>query len=89
MADGTGPIREVRTVELSMLRLAEWIKELTGSASPIEFIDLPVDDPKVRRPDTTRAETLLDWRPSVSSEEGLRRTVAWFAEVLGGRAAAV
>jgi len=71
-----------------MLRLAEWIKELTGSASPTEFIDLPVDDPKVRRPDTTRAETLLDWRPSVPSEEGLRRTVAWFAEVLGRRATA-
>jgi dTDP-glucose 4,6-dehydratase len=39
-----------------------------------------VDDPKVRRPDTTRAEQLLGWRPTVPSEEGLRRTVAWFAE---------
>jgi dTDP-glucose 4,6-dehydratase len=84
-----GPVNIGNPDELSMLRLAEWIVELTGSASPISFIDLPVDDPKVRRPDTTRAETLLDWRPSVSSEAGLRRTVAWFAEVLGGRAAAV
>ena len=50
-----------------------WIIELTGSSSPIEFIDLPVDDPKVRRPDTTRAEQLLGWRPQVE---------------LGGRAAA-
>jgi dTDP-glucose 4,6-dehydratase len=83
-----GPVNIGNPDELSMLRLAEWIRELTGSASPIEFIDLPVDDPKVRRPDTTRAETLLDWRPSVPSEEGLRRTVAWFAEVLGGSAAA-
>ena len=65
--------------ELSMLRLAEWIAELTGSESGVEFIDLPVDDPKVRRPDTTRAEQLLGWRPVVPSEEGLRRTVAWFA----------
>jgi dTDP-glucose 4,6-dehydratase len=63
-----------------MLRLAEWIRELTGSSSPVEFIDLPVDDPKVRRPDTARAESLLGWRPQVPSEEGLRRTVAWFAE---------
>jgi dTDP-glucose 4,6-dehydratase len=65
--------------ELSMLRLAQWIVELTGSSSPIEFVDLPVDDPKVRRPDTTRAEELLAWRPSVPSAEGLRRTVEWFA----------
>jgi dTDP-glucose 4,6-dehydratase len=83
-----GPVNIGNPDELSMLRLAEWIRELTGSASPIEFIDLPVDDPKVRRPDTTRAETLLDWRPSVPSEEGLRRTVAWFAEELGRRATA-
>ena len=83
-----GPVNIGNPDELSMLRLAEWIRELTDSASPIEFIDLPEDDPKVRRPDTTRAETLLDWRPSVPSEEGLRRTVAWFAEVLGRRATA-
>jgi dTDP-glucose 4,6-dehydratase len=74
-----GPVNIGNPDELSMLRLAEWIVELTGSSSPIEFIDLPVDDPKVRRPDTTRAEELLAWRPSVPSEEGLRRTVAWFA----------
>jgi dTDP-glucose 4,6-dehydratase len=74
-----GPLNIGNPDELSMLRLAEWIVELTGSSSPIEFIDLPVDDPKVRRPDTTRAEQLLGWRPQVSSEEGLRRTVDWFA----------
>jgi dTDP-glucose 4,6-dehydratase len=74
-----GPVNIGNPDELSMLRLAEWIVELTGSASPIEFIDLPVDDPKVRRPDTTRAEQALGWHPTMSSEEGLRRTVAWFA----------
>jgi dTDP-glucose 4,6-dehydratase len=74
-----GPVNIGNPDELSMLRLARWIVELTGSASGISFIDLPVDDPKVRRPDTTRAEQLLDWRPVVPSEEGLRRTVAWFA----------
>ncbi|MBN1091314.1 SDR family oxidoreductase [Blastococcus sp. TML/M2B] len=77
-----GPVNIGNPDELSMLRLAEWIVELTGSDSPVEFIDLPVDDPKVRRPDTTRAEQLLGWRPSVPSEVGLRRTVAWFAEQL-------
>jgi dTDP-glucose 4,6-dehydratase len=74
-----GPVNIGNPDELSMLQLAKWIIELTGSASGIEYIDLPVDDPKVRRPDTTRAEQLLDWRPTVPSEEGLRRTVAWFA----------
>src|SRR3954447_5512550 len=74
-----GPVNIGNPDELSMLRLAQWIVELTGSDSDIEFIDLPVDDPKVRRPDTTRAEELLSWRPMVPSEEGLRRTVAWFA----------
>ena len=78
-----GPINIGNPDELSMLRLAEWIVELTGSDSEISFIDLPVDDPKVRRPDTRRAEELLGWRPTVTSEEGLRATVAWFTEVLG------
>jgi dTDP-glucose 4,6-dehydratase len=75
-----GPVNIGNPDELSMLRLAEWIIALTGSDSAIDFVDLPVDDPKVRRPDTSRAEGLLGWRPEVSSEDGLRRTVAWFAE---------
>ena len=79
LSDQPGPINIGNPDELSMLRLAEWIVELTGSSSPIEYIDLPVDDPKVRRPDTTRAERLLGWQPRVPSEEGLRRTVDWFA----------
>jgi dTDP-glucose 4,6-dehydratase len=84
-----GPVNIGNPDELSMLRLAEWIVELTGSASGTEFIDLPVDDPKVRRPDTSRAEELLGWRPTVPSEEGLRRTVAWFAARRGSVAARV
>src|SRR5919205_490133 len=74
-----GPVNIGNPDELSMLRLARWIVELTGSESEVSFIDLPVDDPKVRRPDTTRAEQLLGWRPQVGSEDGLRRTVDWFA----------
>jgi dTDP-glucose 4,6-dehydratase len=74
-----GPVNIGNPDELSVLRLAEWIRELTGSASRIEFVDLPADDPKVRRPDTARARALLDWQPTVPSEVGLRSTVAWFA----------
>jgi dTDP-glucose 4,6-dehydratase len=80
LSDHAGPVNIGNPDELSMLRLAEWIVELTGSTSDISYIDLPADDPKVRRPDTARAERLLGWRPEVPSEEGLRRTVAWFAE---------
>jgi dTDP-glucose 4,6-dehydratase len=79
-SDQSGPVNIGNPDELSMLRLAEWVIELTGSSSGIEFIDLPVDDPKVRRPDTRRAQELLGWQPAVASEEGLRRTVSWFAE---------
>jgi dTDP-glucose 4,6-dehydratase len=75
----TGPMNIGNPDELSMLELARWIVELTGSQSEIGFIDLPVDDPKVRRPDTSYAERTLGWHPTVPSEEGLRRTVAWFA----------
>ena len=84
-SEHAGPVNIGNPDELSMLRLAQWIVELTGSSSEISFIDLPVDDPKVRRPDTRRAEELLDWRPTVTSEEGLRATVAWFTEVLRRR----
>jgi dTDP-glucose 4,6-dehydratase len=74
-----GPVNIGNPDELSMLRLARWIAELTGSESAVEFIDLPEDDPKVRRPDTSRAEELLGWRPTVPAEVGLRRTLEWFA----------
>jgi dTDP-glucose 4,6-dehydratase len=83
-----GPVNIGNPDELSMLRLAQWVVELTGSDSAIEFIDLPVDDPKVRRPDTTRAEQLLGWRPQVGSEEGLRRTADWFAAYLAAQLSA-
>jgi dTDP-glucose 4,6-dehydratase len=76
-----GPVNIGNPDELSMLRLAEWIVELTGSDSPIEFVDLPVDDPKVRRPDTALAEQLLGWRPRVPWCEGLARTVEWFRQM--------
>ncbi|WP_369132415.1 UDP-glucuronic acid decarboxylase family protein [Modestobacter sp. I12A-02662] len=85
----TGPMNIGNPDELSVLELAHRILELTGSDSEISFIDLPVDDPKVRRPDTSLAEQRLGWRPAVPSTEGLRRTVEWFAaqrESLAARA---
>jgi dTDP-glucose 4,6-dehydratase len=59
--------------EMSLLALAEAVIRITGSTSDIVFERLPVDDPKVRRPDITRASQVLGWEPEVSLDEGLRR----------------
>ncbi|MGE4158175.1 MAG: UDP-glucuronic acid decarboxylase family protein [Planctomycetota bacterium] len=72
--------------EISIHQLAKEILELTGSASSITFQPLPPgfeDDPKVRRPDTTRARTLLGWEPKVDRKEGLRRTLEDFKGRIG------
>jgi len=74
-----GPVNIGSQDEMTMLGLAERVRDLTGSSSTVRFVDLPVDDPRVRRPDTTRAAELLGWQPRVSIEEGLKRTLEWFA----------
>ena len=65
-----------------MLELAETILRLSGSKSTIVHKDLPVDDPRQRQPDITRARTVLGWEPKVGLEEGLRRTLEYFRSVL-------
>ena len=74
-----GPVNIGSQDEMTMLGLAERVRDLTGSSSTVQFVDLPVDDPRVRRPDTTLAAELLGWQPRVSIEEGLKRTLEWFA----------
>jgi dTDP-glucose 4,6-dehydratase len=64
--------------EVTVLEFAREILALSGSKSPIEFRPLPQDDPRVRKPDITRARTLLGWEPRVSRSEGLRRTLEFF-----------
>jgi UDP-glucuronate decarboxylase len=64
--------------EFTMLELAEKIRVLTGAKSKLVYEPLPTDDPIRRKPDITRAETLLDWRPKINLDEGLKRTVADF-----------
>ncbi|MEV4570610.1 UDP-glucuronic acid decarboxylase family protein [Nonomuraea sp. NPDC049419] len=80
--DFAGPVNIGNPDELTMLELATLVRKLTGSSSEIRFIDKPADDPKVRRPDTTLAAELLGWRARVPAEEGLRRTIEWFAAEL-------
>ena len=64
--------------EMTVLDFAKLIIALTGSRSGIAYKELPVDDPKVRQPDITRARTLLGWEPVVPVEEGLRRAIEFF-----------
>ena len=70
--------------EVTILQLAREVIEVTGGRSEIIFRPLPQDDPKVRRPDITRAKQLLDWEPQVSRADGLKKTVPYFQTSLKG-----
>jgi dTDP-glucose 4,6-dehydratase len=82
-SDVPGPVNIGNPEEMTVLELAETIRDLAGSDSPIEFIERPVDDPAVRRPDTALARERLGWQPTVPRDVGLRRTMDWFAAELG------
>jgi len=66
--------------ERSILELAETIIKLTGSKSELAYKELPVDDPKTRRPDITKAKGILQWEPKVGLEEGLEKTIGFFKQ---------
>jgi UDP-glucuronate decarboxylase len=78
----TGPINLGKPGEFTILELAEKVIELSNSKSDIIFKKLPADDPKQRRPDITQARKILEWEPEVELEEGLKRTIAYFDEIL-------
>ncbi|MEV4532121.1 hypothetical protein [Streptosporangium sp. NPDC049304] len=80
-----GPVNIGNPTELTMLTLAETVRHLTGSESPIHFVGRPLDDPEVRRPDISLAASKLRWRPSVDVAEGLRRTIDWFDREIHGQ----
>jgi dTDP-glucose 4,6-dehydratase len=82
--DGTDPMpfNIGSQEEVTMLELAQMIKRITGSPSRIDFRPLPEDDPKQRRPDTTRAREILGWGVTVSMDEGLARTREYFETAL-------
>jgi dTDP-glucose 4,6-dehydratase len=79
-ADFHEPVNLGNPNELSILDFAKEILELSGSASALVFKPLPQDDPRVRRPDITRARTLLGWEPKVERRDGLRRTLDYFRD---------
>jgi UDP-glucuronate decarboxylase len=80
--DFTGPINLGNPSEHSMLELAEYVLRMVGGSSKLQFQSLPPDDPKQRQPDIALAKETLGWEPSVSLEDGLKRTVAHFKKLL-------
>lgn len=83
VSDFNEPVNLGNPQEISILELANMVNDLSGGSSPIVRKPLPVDDPKVRRPEITRAKTLLDWKPQVDIEEGLKRTIHFYKEQMG------
>jgi dTDP-glucose 4,6-dehydratase len=77
------PINIGNPHEMSIEEIATTIIRMTGSQSKLVFKPLPTDDPKVRRPDITRARTLLGWEPKVGLEQGLASTIAYFRTKMG------
>jgi UDP-glucuronate decarboxylase len=78
----TGPVNLGNPEEFTMRQLAEHIIALTGSSSKLRYLPLPQDDPRQRQPDISKAARLLDWQPTVRLEEGLKKSIEYFAALL-------
>jgi len=79
-SDLAGPVNIGNPDEKSVLEIAELIRDLVGSSSPITYIERPTDDPTVRQPDITVAREQLGWEPKVAIADGLQRTITWFRD---------
>ena len=78
MSDINDPINIGNPYEMSIKEMAEMVLKVTGSKSELIYKPLPIDDPKVRQPNITRAKKLLGWEPNVGLEQGLKKTIEWF-----------
>lgn len=76
------PVNIGNPAEYTMLELAELVRDLTETTSPIEFHNLPAGDPRQRRPDISLARSVLGWQPQISVTAGLKRTIAYFRDAL-------
>ena len=83
-AEVTGPVNLGNPAEFTMLELAESVLRLTKSSSKLTFRPLPADDPRQRQPDITLAKEVLGWRPKVSLEDGLKKTIEYFRSLFEG-----
>ncbi len=77
-SDHVGPVNIGNPNEFTIVQLADLVLELTDSASSVEHLPLPVDDPVQRRPDITLARSVLGWEPEIPLRDGLGRTIEWF-----------
>lgn len=77
-SDVVGPVNLGNPAEITILELAQKIIQLTGSKSQLQYQPGPQDEPRVRRPDISKAQKLLHWQPLVGLEDGLKRTIEWF-----------
>ena len=82
-SDINGPINLGNNSEFTMIELAEKVLNLTNSKSKLIFKPLPLDDPRQRQPDLTKAKKELDWEPSVSLDDGLKETINYFKKIVG------
>ena len=80
-SETTGPVNVGNPQELTIREIAEHVIRFTNSSSRIIFKERPADDPHRRKPDISLAEEVLQWRPHVSLEEGLEKTVAYFRNI--------
>jgi UDP-glucuronate decarboxylase len=80
--DLTGPVNLGNPGEFTMIELAETVRDLTGSRSPLVHEPLPADDPRQRQPDIQVARSLLGWEPKVPLREGLKPTIGYFEQFL-------
>ena len=78
----TGPMNIGNPLEFTILQLAKKVIELTGSRSAIVHKPLPSDDPTQRRPDISLAHDKLHWSPQITLEQGLRKTIEYFEELI-------
>ncbi len=83
LSDEHGPINIGNPVEITIKQFAEEVIKITNSNSKLSFLELPTDDPKVRRPDITKAKEKLGWEPKVNRAEGLKITIEYFKNELG------
>ena len=83
LSDYHEPVNIGNPAEMTIFDFARKILEITGTKSEIVNKPLPVDDPKVRQPDITRAKKLLGWEPKVDFESGIRETIVYFRDKLG------
>ena len=81
LSDVEGPVNVGNPREMTIREFAEAVRQANGGGGQLRFHPLPKDDPKQRKPDITRARTLLGWEPRVSLEEGLLQTLQWFRTV--------